>query len=73
MVDGEVVASAPERTQALSSAGNHQSPLDVPTIGETVSHFWPPHRHDGGFEGIVARVRVSPKQQDWDLARSIDK
>ncbi|MGO8814336.1 MAG: redoxin domain-containing protein [Terriglobia bacterium] len=73
MLDGEVVASAPDRTQALGSAGNHQSPLDFPTIGETVSHFWPPHRHDGGFEGIVARVRVSPKQQDWDVARSIDK
>jgi hypothetical protein len=71
MVDGAVVASAPHRTQGLGSAGNHQSPLDVPTIGETVSHFWAPHRYEGGFEGVVARVRVSPKQQDWDLARSI--
>jgi len=25
----------------------------------------------GGFEGIVAGVRISPKQQDWQLARGI--
>ena len=73
MVDGAVVASAPDKTQTLGSAGNHQFPLDVPTIGETVSHFWAPHRYEGGFEGVVTRVRISPKQQDWDLARSVDK
>jgi hypothetical protein len=71
MVDGAVVASAPNQTHWLGSSGNHQFPLDVPTIGETVSHFWAPHQYEGGFEGVVARVRVSPKQQDWDLARSI--
>jgi hypothetical protein len=73
MVDGDVVASAPAQTHGLGSAGNHQTPPDIPTIGETVSHYWRLHQYEGGFEGVVARFRVSPKQQDWDLARSIDK
>ncbi len=50
MVDEAVVASAPNQTHGLGSAGNHQSPLDVPTIGETVSHYWAPHKYEGGFE-----------------------
>jgi hypothetical protein len=71
MVDGRVVVSAPERTQAFGQAGNHQEPLDIPTIGETVSHFWAPHRYEGGFEGILAAFRVSAKQKDWLLAEGI--
>jgi tetratricopeptide (TPR) repeat protein len=71
MLDGKIVASAPARIQQLGRAGNHDTPLDVPTIGETVSHFWAQHRYEGGFEGIVAGFRASPKQQDWDLARRI--
>lgn len=71
MVDGTVVASAQERTQALGRAGTHESPQDVPTIGETVSHYWARHQYEGGFEGIVAKFRASNKQQDWFLARGI--
>ena len=71
MVDGKVVASAPTRTQEMGCAGTHQAPADIPTIGETVSHFWAYHRYEGGFEGIVARFRASAKEQDWSLARGL--
>jgi thiol-disulfide isomerase/thioredoxin len=71
MVDGTVVASAPTRTQTLGRSGNHETPLDVPTIGETVSHYWAHHQYEGGFEGALARFRVSTKQQDWYLAGGI--
>jgi hypothetical protein len=69
MLDGRVVASAPKRTQTFGQAGNHQEPLDIPTIGETVSHFWAHHRYEGGFEGILGAFRVSARQQDWMLAQ----
>ncbi len=71
MVDGVLAAQAPEMAQALGSAGNHSMPLDVPTLGETVSNFWPHHRYEGGFEGTVLRVRASNAQVDWFLARGI--
>jgi TonB family protein len=71
MLDGRIVASAPKRTQTFGQAGNHQEPLDIPTIGETVSHFWAHHRYEGGFEGILAAFRVSFKQEDWILAQGI--
>ena len=71
MVDGRLVASAPANAQTLGAAGNHQEPLDVPTIGDTVSHFWQPQQYDGGFEGIVRRFRASAVQRDWYLAKGI--
>jgi hypothetical protein len=71
MLDGNIVASFPGRTQTFGQAGNHQEPLDIPTIGETVSHFWAHHRYEGGFEGILAAFRVSAKQKDWLLAQGI--
>lgn len=71
MVDGKVVAAAPTRTQQIGCAGTHEAPADIPTVGETASHYWAHHRYEGGFEGIVARFRASPKQRDWDLARGI--
>lgn len=71
MLDGHVVASAPGRTQTFGTAGNHNQPLDVPTIGETVSHFWTHHRYEGGFEGTLGEFRVSAKQQDWQLAEGV--
>ena len=71
MLDGKVVASAPGRTQTFGAAGNHNQPLDVPTIGETVSHFWAHHRYEGGFEGILGDFRISAKQQDWKLAEGV--
>ena len=73
MLDGRIVASAPKRTQTFGQAGNHQEPLDIPTIGETVSHFWAHHRYEGGFEGILAAFRVSAKQTDWILAQGIKR
>ena len=71
MLDGKIVASAANRTQRLGRAGTHQAPDDVPTIGETASHFWSAHRYEGGFNGVVASFRVSPRQEDWELARGI--
>jgi len=71
MVDGRVMASAPAQTQTLGAAGNHQAPLDIPTIGETVSHFWALRRYDGGFNGTVALFRASSAQKDWYLARGV--
>ena len=71
MLDGRTVASAPQLKQTFGRAGNHTEPLDVPTIGETVSHFWPRHRVEGGFEGVVAAFRVSSNQRDWQLAYGI--
>lgn len=71
MLDGKVVASSPGLTQSFGQAGNHQKPLDVPTVGETVSHFWAHHRYEGGFDGILAAFRVSARQRDWLLAQGI--
>lgn len=71
MVDGKVVAADRSKVQTFGEAGNHQMPLDIPTIGETVSHFWQHHRYEGGFEGILAAFRVSAKQEDWSLARGL--
>lgn len=72
MLDGKIVASSPGRTQTFGWAGNQQSPLDVPTIGETVSHFWQHHRYEGGFDGEVAGFRVSGTQRDWVLAKGVN-
>jgi hypothetical protein len=71
MLDGKLVASAPGRTQSFGTAGNHNQRLDVPTIGETVSHFWAHHRYEGGFEGTLAAFRVSGKQEDWQIAEGV--
>lgn len=70
MVDGSVVAESPQHTQILGAAGNHQEPLDVPTLGECVSHYWAHHRYEGGFDGMVAEFRASKAQHDWYVARS---
>jgi hypothetical protein len=70
MLDGQVVASSPSLTQTFGRSGNQQQPLDIPTIGETVSHFWAHHRYEGGFDGVLAAFRVSPQQRDWSLALS---
>lgn len=71
MLDGKVLASSPGQTQTFGRAGNHQEPLDIPTIGETASHFWAHHRFEGGFEGALAAFRVSARQEDWLLAQGI--
>jgi hypothetical protein len=72
MLDGEIVAASPFLTQTLGRAGNHQEPLDQATIGETVCHFWDRHRYEGGFDGVVAGVRLSNLQKDWALALGLD-
>ncbi len=68
MVDGQLVASQPGNTQWLGSGGNHFEPVDLPTIGESVSGFWRPHQYSGGFDGIVDRFRASAAQRDWALS-----
>jgi hypothetical protein len=68
MLDGALVASAGKNTQPLGQGGNHETPLDLPTMGEAVSGFWDNNRYDGGFEGIVDRFRISQNQKDWYLS-----
>lgn len=68
MLDGVLVASAPRNTQKLGRGGSHQSPVDIPTVGEMVSGFWADSQYDAGFEGIVDRFRISNKQRDWNLS-----
>jgi concanavalin A-like lectin/glucanase superfamily protein len=67
MVDGKLAASN-RNTQYLGSGGNHDGPVDLPTIGESVSGFWSNNQHEGGFEGIVAKFRASIKQNAWLLS-----
>lgn len=67
-VDGQVRARMPGNRQRLGFGGNHESPADVPTIGETRSACWRPGLYAQGFEGRIARVRVSGSQNDWRLA-----
>ena len=67
-VDGRLAATEPGNTQSLGSGGNHYAPLDLPTIGESVSHFWAPRQYSGGFDGTVDRFRASAAQRDWVLS-----
>ncbi|MDE2378519.1 caspase domain-containing protein [Bradyrhizobium sp.] len=69
MVDGTLVGSDAGMTQQLGAGGTHQASIDNPTIGESVSGFWPNNQHEGGFEGTVARFRASDVQRNWCLAR----
>ena len=71
MLDGKIVAGSHFLTQKLGRAGDHSEPLDEPTIGETPCHFWHPHQYEGGFEGVLAGVRLSKQQKDWALATVI--
>ncbi|ETR71270.1 MAG: hypothetical protein OMM_02615 [Candidatus Magnetoglobus multicellularis str. Araruama] len=68
MVDGKEVASNPAHTQILGSGGTHSSPVDKPTIGESLPGFWHNNQWEGGFEGIVDRFRISNKQRDWKMS-----
>jgi hypothetical protein len=69
MLDGELVASDATMTQQLGAGGTHQAAIDHPTIGESVSGFWPNNQHEGGFEGTLARFRASDVQRNWCLSR----
>ena len=69
MLDGKLVASEVTMTQQLGGGGTHQASIDQPTIGESVSGFWPNNQHEGGFEGTCARFRASDAQQSWCLSR----
>jgi len=69
MLDGKLVASDPGMTQELGASGTHQAAVDHPTIGESVSGFWPNNQHEGGFEGTLARFRGSDLQGNWCLSR----
>ena len=69
MVDGTLAASEVTMTQQLGAGGTHQASVDHPTIGESVSGFWPNNQHEGGFEGTLARFRASATQQNWCVAR----
>lgn len=68
MLDGTVVAADATKTQSLGRGGTQERPIDVPTVGESVSAMWQNNQHEGGFEGVVDRFRASPNQRDWRLA-----
>ena len=70
MLDGKLVASEPTHTQKLGRGGNHSAPVDIPTIGESVSAFWNNNQHEGGFEGVVDKFRVSDIQKDWVISKN---
>lgn len=69
MLDGKLVANDAGMTQELGAGGTHQAAIDHPTIGESVSGFWPNNKHEGGFEGTLARFRGSDLQGNWCLSR----
>ena len=69
MLNGKLVAADPGMTQELGAGGTHQAAVDHPTIGESVSGFWPNNKHEGGFEGTLARFRGSDIQRNWCLSR----
>ena len=69
MLNGKLVAADSGMTQELGAGGTHQAAVDHPTIGESVSGFWPNNKHEGGFEGTLARFRGSDVQRNWCLSR----
>ena len=69
-LDGALMNQAVANRQSLGAAGTDRGPADIPTIGQTFSAYWQPHRYDGGFDGIVARFRASTNQRDWVLTRT---
>ncbi len=69
MLDGKLVALEVTMRQELGAGGTHQASIDHPTMGESVSGFWPNNQHEGGFEGTCARFRASDTQQGWCLSR----
>lgn len=66
-LNGNVVAARPDNAQTLGGGGNHQRSLGQPTIGESISHFWPNNRFEGGFEGLIGAVRYSNNSADFRL------
>ena len=73
MLDGLLVASAPQNKQKLGRGGTHYESADIPTTGEMVSGFWSNNQWDSGFEGIVDRFRISNNQKDWKLSAQIPR
>lgn len=63
------VTTQPRSSTELGAGGTHQAAIDQPTIGESVSGFWPNNQHEGGFEGLVSRFRASGIQRNWCLSR----
>jgi len=72
MLDGQLVASEPNNNLQLDVGGDHSSQTGIPTIGEYASVFWENNQNEGGFEGIIDRLRVSDIQKDWFLSHSQD-
>jgi len=57
-LDGKVVASDLTQTTELSAGGTHSAPIDIPTIGESVSGFWNNNQFEGGFKGSVDNLYI---------------
>ena len=68
-LDGELVASNTTQTQNLGAGGTHSSPIDHPTLGESVPGFWNNNQYEGSFEGLVDTFRVSEEQKDWFISK----
>ena len=69
ILNGSLVASNINQTEILGAGGTHSSPVDHPTLGESVPGFWSNNQYEGGFEGAVDRFRVSEKQKDWHISK----
>jgi len=69
-VNGKTVASNLQNTQVLGAGGTHNSPIDIPTLGESEPGFWSNNQWDGGFEGVVDTFRASDSPKDWKLYNS---
>lgn len=67
-LDGKMVASNIEQTQKIGRGGDQSGPIDIPTIGESVSGIWSSNQHEGGFEGVLDTFRISESQKDWVLS-----
>jgi hypothetical protein len=65
-LDGKTITSSGQ-TEQLGAGGTHSGPTDRPTIGESVSGFWPNNQHEGGFEGMLYPFRASSQQLDFVL------
>lgn len=72
MLNGKVVASNQQQTQALAGGGDRSQSLGQPTIGESVTYFWRNNQHEGGFEGGVQRVLVADAQNKWTLSKNAE-
>ena len=57
-LDGQILIENSANTEELGAGGNHSSPIDIPTIGESVPGFWSNNQYEGGFNGMLDDVFI---------------